>query len=373
MSVRARLMVVEDNRIVARDISEQLGRIGHTVIGVTASGEAAVALAASSRPDLILMDVRLEGRIDGIDAAREIRATSQIPVVFLTAYADDETIRRAGAAEPFGYLLKPFEDLQLRTVIEMALHRRRAEEALRAAQADIARMSRLTTMGQLTATIAHEVNQPLMAVAMNAEACVRWLEPGRSDIAEARAAAERAIDEAHRAGAIIARVRSVARNAPISIETLDLNETIENTLLIVRPELNGKGVGLDTDLHDAPLLVMGDGVLLQQVILNLISNAADAVMASAGMEPRIVVSSRLESADEVFVAVDDTGAGIDAGLRDQIFEPFFTTKADGIGMGLAICRSVITAHHGQLWSEPHQPRGTRLCFKLPRCQIKAPT
>lgn len=369
MTVRARIMVVEDDRIVARDISEQLGRIGHTVIGVTASGEAAVALAMSSRPDLVLMDVRLEGRIDGIDAAREILATSQIPVVFLTAYADDETIRRAGEAEPFGYLLKPFEDLQLRTVIEMALHRRRAEEALRAAQADIARMSRLTTMGQLTASIAHEVNQPLMAVAMNAEACVRWLEAGRIDVSEARAAAGRAIDEAHRAGAIIARVRSVARNAPISFNTLDLNETIETTLSITRPELTRQGIALDVDLQDGRLLVVGDGVLLQQVILNLISNAADAVIAMDRAERRIGVTSRAEAADSVFVAIEDTGAGIDPGLAEQIFQPFFTTKADGIGMGLAICRSVVTAHHGQLWSEPRLPNGTRLCFTLPRCQI----
>jgi C4-dicarboxylate-specific signal transduction histidine kinase len=369
MTGRARVIVVEDDRIVARDISEQLGRIGHNVIGVTASGEAAVALAANSRPDLILMDVRLEGGIDGIDAAREIRATSQIPVVFLTAYADDETIRRAGSAEPFGYLLKPFEDLQLRTVIEMALRRRHAEEALRVAQTNIARISRLTTMGQLTASIAHEVNQPLMAVAMNAEACVRWLQPDRSDIGEARAAAERAIDEAHRAGAIIARVRSVARNAPISFEMLDLNEVIESTLSIVRPELNGKGIALDTDFLDGGLRVVGDGVMLQQVILNLISNAADAVADAHGTDRRIIVGSRSVSVDEVFVAVDDSGPGIEAGLRDQIFEPFFTTKRDGIGMGLAICRSIVTAHHGQLWSELRQPRGTRLCFKLPRCQM----
>lgn len=369
MIARARVMVVEDDRIVARDISEQLGRIGHTVIGVAASGEAAVALAMSSRPDLILMDVRLEGRIDGIDAAREILATSQTPVVFLTAYADDETIRRAGTAEPFGYLLKPFEDLQLRTVIEMALHRRRAEEALRTAQADIARMSRLTTMGQLTASIAHEVNQPLMAVAMNAEACVRWLDADRIDIDEARAAAERAIDEAHRAGAIIARVRSVARNAPISFDRLDLNEIIETTLSITRSELTRHGIAVDVDLQDGRLLVVGDCVLLQQVLLNLISNASDAVTVTDRTERRIGVTSRVEASGSVFVAIEDTGAGIDPGLADQIFQPFFTTKADGIGMGLAICRSVVSAHHGQLWSEPRLPRGSRLCFTLPRCQI----
>lgn len=369
MTIRARVLVVEDDRIVARDIGEQLGRIGHSVIGVTASGEAAVALARSSKPDLILMDVRLEGRIDGIDAAREIRASTQIPVVFLTAYADDETISRAGAVEPFGYLLKPFEDLQLRTVIEMALRGRRAEEALRAAQADIARMSRLTTMGQLTASIAHEVNQPLMAVAMNAEACMRWLETETGNIAEARAAAGRAVDEAHRAGAIIARVRSVARNAPMTFEALDLNETIETTLSIVRPELRGKGIVLETDLVAGRLLVVGDGVLLQQVIFNLISNAADAAAGADGTDRRIKVASRMDGAEHVIIVVEDGGNGIEPSLRERVFDPFFTTKDDGIGMGLAICKSVVTAHHGQLWCEPLVPQGTRLTVRLPRCQI----
>ncbi|MDB5656711.1 MAG: hybrid sensor histidine kinase/response regulator, partial [Tardiphaga sp.] len=131
MMAKARIMVVEDDRIVARDLREQLGRIGHSVVAVAHSGEVAVELALAERPDLVLMDIRLDGGMDGIDAAQLIRAQCQIPVVFLTAYADDDTVRRASRAEPFGYLLKPFEDLHLRSVIAMALHKHAAERKLR--------------------------------------------------------------------------------------------------------------------------------------------------------------------------------------------------------------------------------------------------
>lgn len=371
--MRARVMVVEDDRIVARDISEQLGRIGHSVIGVVARGEASVELAISNQPDLVLMDIRLEGDIDGIDAARQIRARCQIPVVFLTAYADDETIRRASQAEPFGYLLKPFEDLQLRTVIEMALYKDRAERklresmaALQATQAELARMSRITTMGQLTASIAHEVNQPLMAVVMNAEACVQWLKGDKANVDEARAAAERAIAEGHRAGAIIERVRAIARNAPVVFEDLDLNEMIEGVLSIVQPELSRQGLVLDVYLQPDQPSIVGDRVQLQQVILNLVSNAADAINASETQQRRVTVVSTKDQSGEVCVTVEDAGAGVDPDHLDVIFNPFFTTKRDGIGMGLSICRSIIDAHGGRLWSEPRMPTGTRFRFTLPQ-------
>jgi C4-dicarboxylate-specific signal transduction histidine kinase len=365
-------MVVEDDRIVARDISEQLGRIGHSVIGVTARGEAAVELAISNRPDLVLMDIRLEGDIDGIDAARQIRARCQIPVVFLTAYADDETVRRASQAEPFGYLLKPFEDLQLRTVIEMALYKDRADRklrestaALQVAHAELARMSRITTMGQLTASIAHEVNQPLMAVVMNAEACVQWLKGEKANVGEARAAAERAIAEGHRAGAIIQRVRAIARNAPVVFEELALNDMIESVLSIVQPELSRQGIALEVNLQPDQPSIGGDRVQLQQVMLNLVSNAADAINSSENQQRRVTVVSAMDPSGEVCVTVEDAGVGIDPDHLDMIFNPFFTTKRDGIGMGLSICRSIIDAHGGRLWAEPRVPTGTRFRFTLP--------
>jgi C4-dicarboxylate-specific signal transduction histidine kinase len=372
MTTRARVMVVEDDRIVARDISEQLGRIGHSVIGVTARGEAAVELAISNRPDLVLMDIRLEGDIDGIDAARQIRARCQIPVVFLTAYADDETVRRASQAEPFGYLLKPFEDLQLRTVIEMALYKDRADRklrestaALQVAHAELARMSRITTMGQLTASIAHEVNQPLMAVVMNAEACVQWLKGEKANVGEARAAAERAIAEGHRAGAIIQRVRAIARNAPVVFEELALNDMIESVLSIVQPELSRQGIALEVNLQPDQPSIGGDRVQLQQVMLNLVSNAADAINSSKNQQRRVTVVSAMDPLGEVCVTVEDAGVGINPDHLDMIFNPFFTTKRDGIGMGLSICRSIIDAHGGRLWAEPRVPTGTRFRFTLP--------
>ncbi|MGM4887248.1 sensor histidine kinase [Tardiphaga sp. 20_F10_N6_6] len=372
MTTRARVMVVEDDRIVARDISEQLGRIGHSVIGVTARGEAAVELAISNRPDLVLMDIRLEGDIDGIDAARQIRGRCQIPVVFLTAYADDETVRRASQAEPFGYLLKPFEDLQLRTVIEMALYKDRADRklrestaALQVAHAELARMSRITTMGQLTASIAHEVNQPLMAVVMNAEACVQWLKGEKANVGEARAAAERAIAEGHRAGAIIQRVRAIARNAPVVFEELALNDMIESVLSIVQPELSRQGIALEVNLQPDQPSIGGDRVQLQQVMLNLVSNAADAINSSENQQRRVTVVSAMDPLGEVCVTVEDAGVGIDPDHLDMIFNPFFTTKRDGIGMGLSICRSIIDAHGGRLWAEPRVPTGTRFRFTLP--------
>jgi C4-dicarboxylate-specific signal transduction histidine kinase len=373
--MRARVMVVEDDRIVARDISEQLARIGHSVIGVTSRGEAAVELAVSMQPDLVLMDIRLEGAIDGIDAAQQIRTICQTPVVFLTAYADDETVRRASRAEPFGYLLKPFEDLQLRTVIEMALYKHHAERklresaaALQVAQADLARMSRITTMGQLTASIAHEVNQPLMAVVMNAEACVQWLKDDNRNIDEARAAAGRAISEGHRAGQIVARIRALARNTPIAFETLDLNGMIENTLMIVQPELLRQGLSVETNLQAGGLPAVGDRIQLQQVLLNLLSNAADAMAATSGGDRSIRIVSTSEPSGEVAVTVADSGAGIHPDQADLIFDPFFTTKQEGIGMGLSICRSIIDAHGGRLWAEPGLPSGTQFRFVLPKCQ-----
>jgi C4-dicarboxylate-specific signal transduction histidine kinase len=373
MTTRARVMVVEDDRIVARDISEQLGRIGHSVIGVTARGEAAVDLAISNRPDLVLMDIRLEGDIDGIDAAQQIRAKCRIPVVFLTAYADDETVRRASQADPSGYLLKPFEDLQLRTVIEMALYKDRADRklrestaALQVAHAELARMSRMTSLGQLTASIAHEVNQPLMAVVMNAEACVQWLKGDSVNIGEARAAAERAIAEGHRAGAIIQRVRAIARNTPVVFEPLDLNDMIEGVVAIVQPDLSRQGIVLD--VHPRPELpsIVGDRVQLQQVMLNLLSNAADASTVLDAPLRRVTVASAMDAQGEICVTIDDAGAGIDPDHLEMIFNPFFTTKSHGIGMGLSICRSIIDAHGGRLWAEPRIPAGTRFRFTLPQ-------
>jgi C4-dicarboxylate-specific signal transduction histidine kinase len=199
---------------------------------------------------------------------------------------------------------------------------------------------------------------------------MQWLKDGSINVGEARAAAERAIAEGHRAGAIIQRVRAIARNAPVVFEPLDVNEMIESVLLIVQPELSRQGIALDVYLQPDQPSITGDRVQLQQVLLNLVSNAADAINTSETRQRRVTVVSAMDTSGEVCVTVEDAGAGIAPEHRDLIFNPFFTTKQDGIGMGLAICRSIIDAHGGRLWPEPRMPMGTQFRFTLPRGSLQ---
>ncbi|UZE49832.1 PAS domain S-box protein [Rhodopseudomonas sp. P2A-2r] len=178
--------------------------------------------------------------------------------------------------------------------------RRRAASTLQAAQANLARMSRVTTMGQMTASIAHEVNQPLMAVVMNAEACLKWMDGAHRDVGEARAAAERAISEAHRAAKIIERIRAIARNTPVTFETVDLNEIIEGILTIVQPEFRHQEIAVDIELQPGPLLVVGDRIQLQQVMLNLLSNATDAINGCAAPNRRAIIRSWTGTSGEIW-------------------------------------------------------------------------
>jgi PAS domain S-box-containing protein len=492
----ARIVIVEDDYVVARDIRLQLTRIGHVVAGATARGDEALQLALSTQPDLVLMDIRLEGAIDGVVAAQQIREQCHIPVVFLTAYADDETVRRASLTEPFGYILKPFEDSQLRTVIEMALYKHAAErrlrqserrfvatlssigdaviatddraqitfmnpvaetltawtkeeaegrplsevfrivneetrqtvedpaakvlrlgvvvglanhtvlltrdgrelpiddsgspivdddgrvtgtvlvfrditerrqgaDALRKAQEDLARVARLTTLGELSASIAHEVNQPLMAIVTNAAACVRWLADDSFNLEEARQAAERVVRDGHRAGDVIAGISSLTRKSRLEMMQLDINDVIVDMLDLLRAELRQHDVSLDTELLPDLDRVIGDRIQLRQVMLNLIMNGIEAMSSTEG-RPRVLrVGTRRNEAGHILIAVADTGARFDPALRERIFEPFFTTKPEGIGLGLSICRSIVEAHGGRLWASENQPHGSTFLFTVP--------
>jgi PAS domain S-box-containing protein len=491
----ARILVVEDDRVVARDIQQQLARIGHVVVGTTASGEDALRLALSTQPQLVLMDIRLEGDVDGIEAAQQIREQCHIPVVFLTAYADDETVQRATLAEPFGYLLKPFEDQQLRTVIEMALYkhaaerrlreserrfvttlssigdaviatddqakvtfmnpvaealtgwdqaaaagrpltevfriineetgqavedpaarvlrlgtvvglanhtvllsrnggvtaiddcgspivdddghitgtvlvfrdiskRRQVDEALRKAQADLAHVARLTAIGELTVSIAHEVNQPLTAIVTNAATCLRWLANDPVEIDEVRRAAERIIRDGHRAGDFIAGIRALGRKATAEMAILDVNDAISEIVVLMRSELRRNEISIETDLAGDPLPVLGNRIQLQQVILNLIMNAVEAMNTFDGVRV-LRVSSARDASGCMLISIADSGSGIDAALTDRMFEAFFTTKPEGVGLGLSICRSIVEAHGGRLWASPNLPQGSILQFTVP--------
>lgn len=499
--IAARILIVEDDRIVARDIQHQLSRMGHVVVGMSASGEDAVRMACSQQPDLVLMDIRLEGEMDGIEAARRIRDAHRIPIVFLTAYANDEVVHRASLTEPFGYLLKPFEEPQMRTVIQMALYkhasdtrlrlserryaatlasirdgvilcnrdgrvdfmnraaetmtgwtaaeaagqplsavfvvvdeetqqpledfsavvlrsgdfapperqsrllprggdadavpagivveercsaiiddrgdfvgsilvfrdltqRRRIAEALRTAQADLAHIGRLTMMGELAAAVAHEVNQPLMAIVTNAGTCLQHLSQPQPDLDKTRMMVERIVRDAQRAGDVVRSIRALARRTPVDPGWVDIGALTADTLELVRAELRRGRITVETDLQAGPPWVHGDRVQLQQLVLNLVMNAIEAMSADDLPERRLRI---VTGSDDgwIRVRVEDSGPGIADTDIDAIFRALYTTKPDGLGMGLSISRSIVELHGGRLTATPGTLGGSVFEFVLP--------
>ena len=243
--------------------------------------------------------------------------------------------------------------------------RKRSEELLRNAQADLARVTRLTTMGELAASIAHEINQPLSAIVVSGNACLRWLEKDQPQLDEARRAAKRIVRDGHRAGDIIKSLRTLAGSAVSHMTELDINDAIRETLILMHSELHEHDVSLETKLSDGLAPIMGDRVQLQQVILNLVMNAIEA-MSTGTHEPQVLrVRSQGDGPGAVLIAVEDSGPGIAPETMDRLFEAFFTTKPSGMGMGLSICRSIINAHGGRLWVSPGSPRGAVFQFTVP--------
>jgi C4-dicarboxylate-specific signal transduction histidine kinase len=241
--------------------------------------------------------------------------------------------------------------------------RKHAEEALRTSQGELAHMARVMTMGELVASIAHEVNQPLAAVVNSASACVRWLDA--QNLEAARRSASRAIAEGHRASDIIGRIRALAQKTPPHKDWLDVNETIQEAIALARSEIQRHGVALATHLAEHIPLVLADRIQLQQVLLNLLMNAIEAMRGvSAG--PRVLaVSSACRAATEVVIAVRDSGPGFEPQHLDRVVDAFYTTKAHGLGLGLAISRRIIEAHGGQLWATANTPHGAVVQFTVP--------
>jgi PAS domain S-box-containing protein len=243
--------------------------------------------------------------------------------------------------------------------------RKRAEEALRQTQAALAHLSRVMTMGELTASIAHEVNQPLVAVVTNGNACLRWLARAEPDLEEARAAVERIIRDGHQASEVIRRIRALAQKTEPQTAWLDLNEVIREVITLVHSEVLMQRVSLRAELSAALPPVRGDRIQLQQVIMNLVINGIEAMHAVTDQPRELQIRSQRYDADTVLVAVQDSGIGLDPQQMARLFDPFFTTKPGGMGIGLAISRTIIEAHGGRLWATPHDGPGATFQFTLP--------
>jgi len=242
--------------------------------------------------------------------------------------------------------------------------RKRAEEKLQQAQADLAHVSRVTTMGEFTASLAHEVNQPIAAAVTNANTCLRWLSRDSPDLEEARAAAMRIVNDGTRAAEIISRVRLLFQKGAPKRELIDLNEVVREMIVLLRSETVRYNISVGADLaFDLPRL-LADRVQLQQVMMNLMLNGIDAMKNVDGSRELIITSRRSDN-EHVLVSVSDSGVGLPPDQTDQIFKAFFTTKPHGTGMGLSISRSIIESHGGRLWFGNNSPRGASFYMDLP--------
>jgi PAS domain S-box-containing protein len=284
-------------------------------------------------------------------------------------------LRRDGGEFPVELTITPLksgDSWTFSSFVRDISERRRAEEKLREseinlrnAQAELAHVNRVMTMGELTASIAHEVNQPLAAIVASGDSCSAWLSNDPPNLDKARAAASRIIQAATQASEIVQRLRALFKKTTSMTASVDMNAVIEDTISLVHHETERNKIFLRTELDPGVPSVSGDRVQLQQVILNLAMNGIESISGLDSEPKRLMIRSTLSNPDELLVSVEDTGLGIDAQHADRVFTPFFTTKPQGIGMGLPICRSIIEAHGGRLWAAKNEPRGAVFHFALP--------
>lgn len=243
--------------------------------------------------------------------------------------------------------------------------RKRAEDALRTSQAELAHVTRAMTMGEIVASIAHEINQPLVGVLTNGDACLRWLDSEPVNLDEVRDAAHRIVRDGNRAREVMAQVRALLKKTDPHKAPLDVHRVIEDVITVVQSEVRRQGVSLRFEPAANLPPVMGDRVQLQQVLLNLILNGIEAMSATEEARRVLRIRTHDYEAEEILVAIDDSGAGVLPRDTDQIFAAFFTTKVDGLGMGLSISRSIVEAHGGRLWVISDPGHGATFQFTLP--------
>jgi signal transduction histidine kinase len=368
----ARILVVEDEGSVAHDIQRCLARLGYEACGAADTAEEAVRLAATCRPDLVLMDIRLRGARDGIAAAEQIRQKFRVPVVYLTAHADEATLQRARTTEPSGYILKPFEERELRTVIELALYKRQAEAERQRLEEQLRQAQKMQTIGQLAGGVAHDFNNLMTVVLGYASVLMQNAGPGHpwyGMLREISLAAERAAD-------LTRQLLAFSRKSMLQLRVLDLNAVLADVASLLR-RLIGEPVELVTRLAPDLPPITADRRQLEQVVLNLATNARDA-MAGGGTlvlatskvvfgEADVLTRPETRPGPYVCLTVEDTGCGMDEATRSRLFEPFFTTKEQGkgTGLGLATVYGIVKQTGGHVEVESSPGRGTTFRVYLP--------
>ncbi|MEP7122908.1 MAG: response regulator [Byssovorax sp.] len=378
----AKIMVVEDESIVAKDLELTLKRLGYSVPATASSAADALSKADKHRPDLVLMDIHLQGDIDGIAVARRLRSEMDIPVIYLTAYADDDTVARARETEPFGYLLKPFNERELRSMLEVAIYKHDAEARLR-------HSDRMASIGTMAAGVAHEIDNPLAYMISNLDFAAKAVaevtadlasaprdEPGFDPLVDRLRGASAAIDDAGsgavRVRKIVADVSRFARAEETDRAPITLWDTLESAIRLCSHHLQHHAV-IVRDPGRVPR-VMASTQGLEQVFINLLVNAAQAMPEGRPQANRIHVKTRTDDGGQAVVEIVDAGAGITAEVKERIFDPFFTTKPVGLGtgLGLSICQRIIADFGGTIAVESAVGAGTLFRITLPAAPAEKP-
>jgi PAS domain S-box-containing protein len=336
------------------------------------ANDAFLRMVGYEREDLVAGRMRWtnspsEWREGELQRVEKVRTTGNLPAF------EKEYFRKDGSRVPVLVGVARIEETENQAVafvIDLSERKqaeseaRESERRYREVQNELAHANRVATMGELTASIAHEVNQPIAASITNAETAGRWLDREPPDVERAKRIIGRVVSDARRAADIVGRIRALVDKAPARKDFLDLNEVIREVIELTRAELSDHGVLLQTELAQGLPLIRGDRVQLQQVMMNLIVNAIEAMGEMSDGRRELRISTRIETG-EVTVAVRDSGPGVTDGAYDKVFEAFHTTKPTGLGMGLSICRSIVEAHGGRLWASANVPKGAAMQFMVP--------
>jgi PAS domain S-box-containing protein len=375
-----------ENTYLYRDLAEREGKIRRLVdaniIGIIIwnlegqiqeANQAFLQMVGYDREDVASGRVRWTDLTPEEWRDRDTRALAELAQTGTALPSEKEYIRKDGSRVPVLIGAATFDerrDLGVAFVVDLT-ERKRAEADMRDSerryrevQLELTHANRVATMGQLTASIAHEVNHPIGATLMNAETALRWLAAQPPNLDKATQAIERIVKDGKRAAGIVDRIRDLVKKAPARKDKLEINEAILEVIGLTRSEISKHGVSLQMQLAKDLPLIQGDRVQLQQVILNLIVNAVEA-MSQTGEYPRELLIGTEMGPESVRIAVQDSGPGLPQAGSERAFEAFYTTKPSGLGMGLSICRSIVEAHGGRLWTTPNEPRGAVFCFTLP--------
>jgi PAS domain S-box-containing protein len=369
----ARIHRLVDANIIGIMIGDSRGRI-------IEANNAFLDMLGYSHEDLISGRIRWTKLTPAEWAAADQDALAQMSATGSCKPFEKEYFRKDGSRVPIlvgGAFFEWKPDEGVVFVVDMT-DRKRAEEKLRTseqrlldAQMELARVTRVTTLGELTASIAHEVNQPLAAVVNAAAACRRWLDGGTPNLDEARSAVDWIVNESNRASEVIRRVRALANKTDIEKVPLDINDVVKDIIALVQREMDSHRVSLRMELAPALPMIQGDRVQLQQVIINLMMNGIEAMQSITDRPRELVIRSHQDETHRVLVTVTDSGVGISAENADRLFNAFFTTKSSGMGMGLSICRSIIEAHGGRMSAANNEGHGATFQFVLPLHQEDA--